>query len=92
MTDDDKERRGGPLRRITRGMGRSATAVAIPWIMLGYPVFGFLLGLFIQKTFNAPSWVPIVIMMLALVEAFREVFRIATRIEAEGENREENGK
>jgi len=80
MPPDDKKPRYGPLRRFTRARGRSLTALSIPYIMLGYPVAGYGIGWFIHHTFGGPEWVIYLIMMLALVEAFREVIRIATRI------------
>jgi F0F1-type ATP synthase assembly protein I len=90
MAEDKKEHRPGPLRRITQGMGRSTTAVAIPYIMLGYPIAGYGIGWFIHKTFHAPAWVPIVVMMLALIEGFREVIRIAMYIQREDEKKEDD--
>ena len=91
MTGDDKEPRYNPIRRITRNMGKSMTALSIPYILLGYPLAGYGIGWFIMRTFKTPSWVPILIMMLALVEAFREVFRIATSVAVEDEDKEDNG-
>ncbi len=90
MKDTEKERRVGPVRRITKGMGRSTTAMAIPYILLGYPIAGFGIGWFIHKTFHAPAWVPGVVMLLALVEAFREVVRIAKYIAKENNGKEDN--
>ena len=92
MTGKDKERRDGPIRRFTKRSGKSLTALSIPYIMLGYPIAGYLIGLFLQKTFHWPSWVPILVMMLALVQSFREVIRIATRIAVEDEDSEESEK
>ena len=92
MTGKDKERRDGPIRRFTKRSGKSLTALSIPYIMLGYPIAGYLIGLFLQKTFHWPSWVPILVMMLALVQSFREVIRIATRIAVDDEDSEEGRK
>ena len=92
MTGNDKERRDGPIRRFTRRTGRSFTALSIPYILLGYPIAGYFIGLFLQKTFHWPSWVPILVMMLALVQSFREVIRIATRIAVDDEESEEGEK
>jgi F0F1-type ATP synthase assembly protein I len=86
MTGDNKKRREGPIRRFTRRTGRNLTALSIPYIMLGYPIAGYFIGWFIMKTFHWPSWVPILVMMLALVQGFREVIRIAVRIAKEDEN------
>jgi F0F1-type ATP synthase assembly protein I len=89
MAGDENEHRDGPLRRFTRRTGRSLTALSIPYIMLGYPLAGYFIGWFIQKTFHAPSWVPIVVMMAALFEGFREVYRIATRIAVDADDEED---
>jgi len=91
MADEDKKRREGPIRRFTKRTGRSLTAMSIPYILLGYPIAGYFIGWFIHKTLHAPSWVPILVMMLALVEAFREVIRIATSISVDDENSEDGG-
>jgi len=92
MTGKDKERREGPLRRFTRRTGKSFTALSIPYIMLGYPIAGYFIGLFLQKTFHWPTWVPILVMMLALVQSFREVIRIATRVAVDDDESEEDRK
>ena len=89
MTGEDNERREGPLRRFTKRTGRSLTAISIPYIMLGYPLAGYFIGWFIHRTFGAPSWVPILVMMLALVESFREVYRIATKVAVDEEDGED---
>ena len=85
MTGDEKKRREGPIRRFTKRTGKSLTAISIPYILLGYPIAGYFIGWFIMKTFHTASWVPILVMMLALVEGFREVIRIAIRIAKEDE-------
>jgi F0F1-type ATP synthase assembly protein I len=58
--------------------------------MLGYPLAGYFIGWFIHRTFGGPEWIPILIMMLALVEGFREVYRIATRIAVDEDNGEDD--
>ncbi len=90
MADDRDKRRYGPIRRFTRRTGRSLTAISIPYIMLGYPLAGYFIGWFLQRTFGWPSWVPIVVMMMALFEGFREVYRIVKRMAAEEDDNGED--
>ena len=67
------------------------TALSIPYIMLGYPLAGYGIGWFIMRTFKTPSWVPALVMMLALVQGFREVIRIATKVAVDNEDKENDG-
>jgi len=62
---------------------REGALYATPTILIVYPIVGFLLGYLTVKYLGWPFWVPIVTMLLGLVQAIREVYRLSRKVYGE---------
>lgn len=67
-------------------------AVIIPYLFIAYPLAGLIIGWWLDKKFNTDPWLLLVFFIAGMVEAFREMMRIAKGIEhdMEEEDREKN--
>ena len=59
---------------------REGSLMAAPTLIIVYPLVGFGLGWLCVKYLGWPWWVPLLTMMAALVQAIREVTKLAKKV------------
>ena len=86
LRQDQKESGRGevrPLRRVDEKKARQArdigTYTIIPMMMVAGPAIGYLLGLFLQKSFGGEPWFVVGGALFGLVAAFRQIYLLLSR-------------
>jgi F0F1-type ATP synthase assembly protein I len=72
-----------PLRRLDEKKARQARDIGlytiIPMMMVAGPAIGYLLGLFLQKSFGGEPWFVVGGALFGLAAAFRQIFLLLSR-------------
>ena len=93
MSDPQKENKpDSKFLRLVKTRSSITSAIIIPYLFISFPIAGLLIGWWLDKRFNTDPWLLLVFFIAGMVEAFREMMRIAKRIERdmEEEDREKN--
>ena len=60
-----------------------AALTSTPYIIIVYPIVGFVLGWLPVHFWNWPAWFPVITLVLGLVQGIREVMKVGSRIDSE---------
>lgn len=55
----------------------------IPYLFIAYPIAGIIIGTWLDKKLHTSPWLLLVFLIIGMVEAIREMMRIAKRAEKE---------
>jgi len=55
----------------------------IPYLFVAYPIAGIIIGMWLDKKLHTSPWLLLVFLIVGMVEAIREMMRIAKRAEKE---------
>jgi len=83
MPNNKQNNRETKLSRYAKSRRTSAAALMIPYLFVAYPIAGIIIGTWLDKKFHTSPWLLLVFLILGMVEAIREMMRIAKRAEKE---------
>ena len=80
-TDPDQSNGQKPQRGKSIGEKvREGSLYSAPTIIIVYPIVGFFVGYIPHKLWNWPIWVALITMILGLVQAIREIYKLGKKI------------
>lgn len=80
------------LRRYAKSRRTTASALMIPYLFLAYPLAGIIIGTWLDKKLKTSPWLLLVFLILGMVEAIREMIRIAKQAEKDSEEEDKKVK
>ena len=82
MQDPDKEKKpDSKFIRVVKTRSSMTQAAIIPSLFIAMPIAGLLIGDFLDKKLNTAPWLLLLFFILGMVEASRELWKIAKRAE-----------
>lgn len=89
-TENDKPK---PLiTRIVKARQTYYSATIIPYIFIAYPFAGLIIGWWLDSKFKTAPWILLFFFFVGMVEAFREMMRIAKGAEKQMEEDDKRAK
>jgi len=71
--------------RVVKTRSSITRGAIIPYLFVALPLSGLIIGWWLDKKFKTDPWLLLVFFIAGMVEAFREMMRIAKRMEREME-------
>ena len=92
MPSNKENKPDSKFMRVVKTRSSITRGIIIPYLFIAYPIAGLIIGWWLDKRFNTDPWLLLVFFIAGMVEAFREMMRIAKRIELDmkEENREKD--
>jgi F0F1-type ATP synthase assembly protein I len=78
---NDKKNKPSKIASYVRYRANTTRALIIPYIFVSYPLAGIIIGWFLDSKFKTAPWLLVVFLILGMVEAFRELLKIAKQSE-----------
>ena len=91
---NDEKKKPSKLSGYIKYRTASARATMIPYLFIAYPIAGLIIGWWLDSKFNSSPWWLLIFFFAGMVEAFREMVKIAKQVdkEYEEENKRKRGK
>jgi F0F1-type ATP synthase assembly protein I len=90
MNIDDKNKGEHPVFKNLKSRRIYASALMIPYLFVAYPLAGIIIGWWLDKKLKTSPWLLLVFLIAGMVEAIREMMRIAKRAEKEYDDETKN--
>lgn len=71
--------------RIVKTRSTISRVAIIPYLFIAYPLAGLIIGWWLDNKLNTDPWLLLVFLIAGMVEAFREMMRIAKQAERDME-------
>ena len=92
MPEEENDKKKPLVSRYVNFRQSHINATIIPYLFIAYPIAGLLIGMWLDSKFNTDPWLLLVFFLAGMFEAFREMLRIAKRVEREMEEESKKDK